>query len=155
MKLRKIVLPIFLAVSLYANEAYDEAEKIVTSINANNNYDKIVDQLLRVQLQIKPQLRPFENVLREFFAKYINFDSIKDDVINLYTSRFTVDELKEIRKFYESQTGKKVIKELPKISYESNQIGIKKVQAHQAELKQMLEEALEVMKQKQNINNNQ
>ncbi|AXX91864.1 hypothetical protein CPU12_06020 [Malaciobacter molluscorum LMG 25693] len=154
MKLRKIILPLFLALSLYANEAHDEAEKIITLINKNNNYDKIVEQLLKVQMQIKPQLRPFENVLREFFAKYINFNSIKEDLISLYTNRFTADELKEIRKFYESPVGKKTITELPKITYESNQIGIRKVQAHQEELKQMLQKQVELMKEKQKINNN-
>lgn len=149
MKLRKILAPLILAASLYANEAHDEAEQIVNTINANNNYDKIVNQLLRVQLQVKPQLRPFEDVLRDFFSKYINFNSIKEDLINLYTSRFTTDELKKIRKFYESDVGKKVITQLPQISYESNQIGIRKVNAHQNELKMMIQQRVEEIKEEQ------
>jgi hypothetical protein len=71
---------------------------------------------------------------------YLNWESVKEDTITAYTQEFTEPELKKLAEFYKTPVGKKASEKMPQLAFISGQIGLKKAQANQTELRQMLEE---------------
>ena len=70
----------------------------------------------------------------------MNWESVKEDTITVYTQEFTEPELKKLTEFYKTPMGKKASEKMPQLAFLAGQIGLKKAQGNQAELRQMIEE---------------
>jgi hypothetical protein len=64
---------------------------------------------------------------------------MKPELLKIYSEAFTADELREIRGFYATDTGKKTLEKMPTLMAESSQIGMMRVQENIAELYSMIE----------------
>ena len=82
---------------LPADEASEkEAEKLLDMMGMQEMMDQSVSQMLDIQLQQQPDLAPFKGVMIEFFNKNMSYESIKPELIKMYSEAFTASELKEI-----------------------------------------------------------
>ena len=116
------------------------AENLLIFMEVDKSLPKIAEQVVETQLQQNPQLAPQREVLQQFLTKYVNWESVKEDTITAYTHEFTEPELKKLTEFYATPVGKKASEKMPKLVFIAGQIGLKKAQANQAELQQMMEE---------------
>jgi len=116
------------------------AENLLIVMEVDKSLPKIVEQVVDTQLQQNPQLAPQRDVLQRFLTKYLNWASVREDTITAYTHEFTEPELKKLTEFYKTPVGKKASEKMPQLAFIAGQIGLKKAQAHQTELRQMLEE---------------
>ena len=116
------------------------AENLLLVMEVEKSLPKIADQVVENQLQQNPQLAPQREILQRFLMKYVNWESVKEDTITAYTQEFTEPELKKLTEFYKTPVGKKASEKMPKLALIAGQLGLKKAQAHQAELRQMLED---------------
>jgi len=96
------------------------------------------DVMLRQQIELNPIIKPYEQVLRAFFAKYTSFEALREDFAKLYMERFSELQLRQIVAFYQTPTGKLAVHELPKVVEVAAALGKRKVEEHMAELKQMM-----------------
>jgi hypothetical protein len=115
-----------------------EAEKVLDLLNIQETLDKGIDATLAAQLAQMPQMKNLEGTMREFFAKYMNYEVLRDDYAQLYAKYYTEKELKQLYKFYQTPLGKKVAETMPDISAASTTIGQNAVQPHMAELQQTI-----------------
>jgi uncharacterized protein len=115
------------------------AETLLIVTNVDKNLPKIVEQVLASQLQQNPQLTPYRDVMQRFLNKYMNWESLKEEIITAYTQEFTEQELKQLTEFYKTPLGKKAVEKMPKLIFIGGQIGMRRVQANEAELRQMIE----------------
>lgn len=76
----------------------------------------------------------FKTVLNNFFKKYLNWESVKDDFKRIYAEEFSEEELNQLVKFYNTPLGKKVNEKMPILQQKGMQLGQKIVQDHQEEL---------------------
>jgi hypothetical protein len=116
------------------------AETLLIVMEVDKSLPQITAQVVETQLQHNPQLAPQREVLQRFLSKYLNWESVKEDTITAYIQEFTEPELKKLTEFYKTPVGKKANEKMPQLAFISGQIGLKKAQAHQAELRQMLED---------------
>jgi uncharacterized protein len=116
------------------------AETLLIVMEVDKSLPKIAAQVVETQLQQNPQLAPQRDVLQRFLTKYVNWESVKEDTITAYTHEFTEPELKKLTEFYKTPVGKKASEKMPQLAFIAGQIGLKQAQAHQTELRQMLEE---------------
>jgi hypothetical protein len=100
----------------------------------------LAQQLVESQLKQNPQLASQRDIFQKFFTKYLHWESVKEETITAYTQEFTEPELKKLTEFYKTPVGKKASEKMPQLAFIAGQLGLKKVQAHQAELRQMLED---------------
>ena len=114
------------------------AETLLIVMEVDKSLPQITAQVVETQLQQNPQLAPQREVLQRFLSKYLNWESVKEDTITAYTQEFTEPELKKLTEFYKTPVGKKANEKMPQLAFISGQIGLKKAQANQAELRQML-----------------
>lgn len=121
---------------------HHEGVELLRVLNMERQMGQIMDRLLVVQLQSTPELRPFEDVLRAFLAKYMSWKSLEADFLALYVETFTAQELRDIADFYRTPTGQKALTTLPELSERGAQIGQQRVQEHSDELQSMIMERM-------------
>src|SRR5262249_32093877 len=116
------------------------AENLLLVMEVDKNLPKVVEQVVETQVQQNPQLASQREVLQRFLTKYVNWESVKEDTITAYTQEFTEPELKKLTEFYKTPLGKKASEKMPQLTFLAGQLGLKQAQAHQAELRQMLDD---------------
>ena len=116
------------------------AENLLLVMEVEKSLPKIAEQVVDTQVQQNPQLASQREILQRFLTKYVNWESVKEDTITAYTQEFTEPELKKLTEFYKTPLGKKANEKMPQLALIPGQIGLKKAQANQAELRQMVEE---------------
>lgn len=149
-----IVVSAFLVVNVAADEsvsntaspeAIAEAEKLLSNMDMEAILGQSIAQQLDFQIQQSPELLPYRGVMQAFLDKHMSYASLKDDIVDLYSTTFSVQELKDISAFYSTETGKKTLQKLPALTHMSNQIGNERVQENLEELHQMLENAAKLV----------
>ena len=118
------------------------AEEMLEAANTEQAMQAAIDQTLAVQVKANPQLEPAKGVMKKFFAKHLSYAALKDDLIKIHMEEFTESELKEIAAFYRTPAGKKAVEKLPILMQKGSELGMKRVQEHAAELRQMIEDEL-------------
>jgi hypothetical protein len=116
------------------------AETLLLVMEVDKSLPPLADHLVETQMQQNPQFAAQRDVFQQFFKKYLNWDSVKEDTITAYTHEFTEPELKKLTEFYKTPVGKKASEKMPQLAFIAGQIGLKQAQAHQTELRQMLED---------------
>lgn len=124
------------------------AEDLLKATNVEKQLGDAIDQSVAVQVKANPQIAPKAGVLKKFFAKYLSWETLKDDLTKVYTDVFTEDELKQITAFYNTPVGKRVVAKMPELMGKGMELGVRRVQENQGELIRMLKEEDSVGDQK-------
>jgi hypothetical protein len=90
------------------------------------------------QARQNPDLPGLPEVLREFLARYVTWDAMKNEYAEIYAAAFTEEELREMTAFYRSPTGQKLARFTPQLSRLGAELGERTMRAHSAELDQMI-----------------
>ena len=97
-----------------------------------------VDAMVRQEAGTSPEAVALRDVMRDFFARYLTWDALKDRYADVYAAAFSEDELREITAFYRSSTGQKLSRSAPALLARGAAIGEETVRAHQDELQEMI-----------------
>jgi len=116
------------------------AETLLIVMEVDKSMPDLANQLVETQMQQNPQLAPQRDTIQQFFHKYLTWENVKEDTITIYTQEFTEPELKKLTEFYKTPVGKKAVEKMPKLMFVAGQIGLKKAQENQAELRQKIGE---------------
>ncbi len=108
------------------------AEKFLTLANADKLGTPVYMQVQQMFAQRFAQTKApatKQPVLESYQAKAnaaldnaIGWNKLKPKMVDLYTQTFSEQELKDLVKFYESPLGKKVLREMPKVTQQSAQL---------------------------------
>jgi uncharacterized protein len=134
------VFPLVQAAEDQNSSHYKAAEQMLNLMDMPHILQKSVDEMVKVQVQQNPSIAPFETVMKQFLAKYMNWESLKPDMIKIYMDEFTEPELAELNKFYQTPVGKKTIERMPTLMSKGAQLGAQRVQAHMPELQAAIAE---------------
>lgn len=125
--------------SLTAGEAERQAVNELLDVT---RFEKMMDDSINASIQMVNQMSPemanHEAILRKFYKKYMSAESLRQDLVEMYSEIFSVSELKDITAFYKSKTGQKAMEKLPEIMQRSMQIAQKRVMENMGELQEML-----------------
>src|SRR5438105_3690273 len=81
--------------------------ELFDSMQIEKIYNETIEATVDLQIKQVPQLAKYRPTLLKFFSKYMSWNGLKDEMARLYSSEFTVEELKEITAFYKTPTGQK------------------------------------------------
>lgn len=112
-------------------------------------YAAVVSDTLDIQINQNPTIAPYRQIMLDFFAKYMNWDSLKEDLAGIYMEVFSIDEVKDLTAFYRTPVGRKAALNVAKLTNKGAELGMKRVQAHLPELQQMIADEM-----KKNAENN-
>lgn len=116
----------------------EQIDKLFKLTQMEKKVDESVDSVLQLQLRQNPQLAQKSKELRAFFEKHMGWDALKVDLAAMYMETFTEDELKSINDFYISPAGQKVIKSLPQLVQQRNQLSMQRLQENIGELQKIV-----------------
>jgi hypothetical protein len=116
------------------------AENLLIVMEVDKSVEPLAAQVMENQLKQNPQLAPQREILQMFLIKYLSWASVRQETITAYTQAFTEPELQQLTEFYTTPVGKKANEKMPQLAFIAGQIGLKKAQAHQSELQQMIEQ---------------
>lgn len=123
-----------------ADEASEkEAEKLLDMVGTQEVMEQSMSQMLDIQLQQNPALAPYKGVMMEFLNKNMSYESLKPDLVKMYSEEFTSSELREINAFYSTNVGKKSIEKMPKLMMQGGQLGATRVQENINDLQAMIQ----------------
>lgn len=117
------------------------ADSLLNLMDMDKMMSQSVDQMLQIQVKQNPSLAQYETQMRSFLNKYLSWASMKDDMLNIYTSEFSEDELKQLTAFYQTPLGKKTVSKMPALMQKGAEISQKRLQEHLPELQAAIQAA--------------
>jgi uncharacterized protein len=117
------------------------AESLLNLMDMEKMMSQSVDQMLQIQIKQNPSLAQYETQMRTFLNKYLSWAGMKDDMLNIYTTEFTEDELKQLTAFYQTPLGKKTVQKMPALMQKGAEISQKRLQEHLPELQAAIQSA--------------
>ena len=133
------------AQTAHTDEEYEVCYQLFKIIEMDKTMKETANKMVGMQLSALPKetLKKIHPVLVQYLEKYLNYESVKQKMADVYLKYFSVNDIKELIKFYQTPVGQKFVKNQSQIMVESAEIGAKQVTAHQAELQQMLFKAMQ------------
>ncbi|MCP5325340.1 MAG: DUF2059 domain-containing protein [Oceanospirillaceae bacterium] len=129
-----------------------EAQTLLELLHMDEALRQSIAQMVEGEIQQNPQLIPYRNVLQQFFTKYMGYENLKPELIELYTTRFSASELASINRFYSSATGQKLIAAMPEIMQASGELGEAHMRDNMAEFQHMIEAEAQRLNAQQKAN---
>ena len=126
---------------LHAADSASHKQQVETLFRLTQMEKKIqdsVDSVVQLQLRQNPQVGQHEQAVREFFEKHIGWSALKNDITEMYLATFDEKELEQINAFYITPAGQKVIKVVPELVQQRNQLAMQRLQQNIAELQQII-----------------
>ena len=71
--------------------------ELFEAMDTKYNFDKTIVKMIDVQIQQQPQIKIFRKTMLKFMNKYMGWESLKEDMARIYTSKFTLQELIELK----------------------------------------------------------
>lgn len=114
------------------------ATELLMAMHVPEVLDASVQQMLDQQVSAAPELAGVQDVMREFARRYVSWEALREQYVDIYAGSFTEDELRQMTDFYRSDVGQKLARATPRLMAEGAELGQRAVQAHRAELEQMI-----------------
>ncbi|HET7461630.1 MAG TPA: DUF2059 domain-containing protein [Longimicrobium sp.] len=114
------------------------ATELLMAMHVPEVLDASVRQMLDEQIRAAPELQGVQDVMREFARRFVSWEALREQYVDIYASSFTEDELREMTDFYRSDVGQKLARATPRLMALGAELGQRAVQAHRAELEQMI-----------------
>ena len=122
----------------YAPSHLAAAAEYLEASGAREITDATMDATLEGQIQQAPQLAQFEDVMREFFGKYMSWEALAPELTKLQAAAFTEAELRELTAWYQTPLGQKVRAVSPQLTAQGAAVGQRVAAEHMPELQQAL-----------------
>ena len=117
--------------------------ELFKAMDLANTFGLTITKMLDVQIKQNPKLVPLRKVMTKFFDKYMGWETMKDDMARIYSTKFTLAEINELIAFYKTPIGKKMAKLVPELTAEGAALGQQRVQANLHVLRQMIKAEVE------------
>ncbi len=111
------------------------AYKLFEALKLKEGIKNALNMSLKAQFKRNPAMIPYKTIYQKFFDKYTKWEDMKGDLAKAYASKFSVEEMKELTKFYSSNVGKKSLSILPSLSNFAIKLAQIRIASHSKELK--------------------
>lgn len=126
-----------------SNAETQAVNELMKVMNLEQQINESAERMFEVQSKAMPQILPYKDVMLDFFHKYINWDTLGEQIKKVYTDTFTEAELSDLVVFYKTDTGQKLVKSQPIITSKMASISQNAVMEHQVELQQSIMNAVQ------------
>lgn len=139
MKIIIVFLIILLSVHTISSQNNSDSlgYRLLEIVNSKENYERITAMML---LEKEKDYGENSELLRQFFQDYFAWDSLKAEIVEIYSREFSQSEIQELISFYETPIGKKLILKEPLLTAKMLRLIDKRVQDTSPILFQILKE---------------
>ena len=114
-------------------------QELFSAMKLKTELQRLPDAMINSEVGRNPGLAPFRDVMVNWLKKYLTWDAMEPQLINLYAETYSEAELKELAAFYKTPTGQKAMAKMPELTQRSAMLGAQLGQAHSEELKKLMD----------------
>jgi hypothetical protein len=118
------------------------ATELVESMNMEATLAQSMETMLQQQVKQAPMMAQFQDIMREFMKKAMNWQEVREDYVRVYAEVYTTDELRQLRDFYGTPLGKRLLSSLPEVMAKSSEITNTRLQRYLPEMQQRIMERM-------------
>jgi len=107
---------------------------MLTAMNKNKNMDRLINNMIKMQVSQNPLLRMHEKKVTQFFLKHTSFKKMKSQLALLYARELSIDEMKTFTAFCKTKEGQRILLKMPRLMQLSSNLGERNIQKHYPEL---------------------
>jgi hypothetical protein len=123
-----------------ADDAHDQAAReLLRAMRAEELTRGGRDAMVDVMVQTNPALAGYRDVISEWANKVLTWKAMEPGIIDAYKSVFTAAEMRKVAEFYRTPEGQKLLEKMPELMQKQAKVGTALAQAHQDELRAMIE----------------
>jgi hypothetical protein len=122
---------------------HELALQLLEAMRMPDQIQASIATVVATQTRLNPDVPGLREVLRDFLARYVTWEAMKEEYAEMYAGAFTEEELREMATFYRTPTGQKLARATPQLTRLGAELGERTLRAHAAELDQMLARRLE------------
>ena len=134
----KILLTLTLStLVLFASPSSQKKAAAITMLNAmnkNNNMDKLINNMIKMQVEQNPLLRMHKQKVMRFFIKHTSFQKMKSQLALLYAKELSIGEMRTFTAFCKTKDGQRILLKMPRLINLSSNLGQRNIQKHYPEL---------------------
>ena len=152
MKLKILVICLIFLVPLsaFGDEKRDLAKEIMEVTKVREMLDQMKGQAEQIQHQVlaqfnipqekMPMMVDFQNRLNDKIFEIMSYDEMEKEFLELFTSTYTLEELKGLAAFYKSPVGQSLIEKQPILMEKAMRMSQKRIQLLIPEIQRMTAE---------------
>jgi len=107
---------------------------MLTAMNKNHNMDRLINNMIKMQVSQNPLLRMHAQKVTQFFLKHSSFTKMKSQLALLYAKELTVSEMRTFTNFCKTKEGQRILLKMPRLMQLSSNLGQRNIQKHYPEL---------------------
>lgn len=122
----------------YTDSQIETAEKLLVTMKVDEQMLGGFESMLPIVNQLADNLRlndeetvELKNIYRNWFNNDLDREGLKRQIAVVYAQTFTVDEMEDVIRFFESPTGKKLVEKSPSLTQKGAQLGMNEAQNKQ------------------------
>lgn len=142
--LAALMLGSLLSIHAFATDSPVPAQRLKTAaellhvLHAERSAMAGVDVMIDMMIRNHPMMAPYRAVMMRWAKKYLSWSRMGPKMVRMYANAFTESQLRDLIRFYNTPTGRKAVRELPKLERRGAMIGEQMAMRHTAELQQMI-----------------
>lgn len=125
----------------------DTALELLDVIRMEEVMEARIESRVDAMSRQAPILAQYDDVVLDFFNRYLSWDQVRDDYVRLYAESYTEEELRELIAFYQTPLGEKMVDLIPRFEQRESEITEERMADHMPELQQSIQEAVESNRQ--------
>jgi len=110
------------------------ARELMAASKVRETFDATLARMLSAQVQANPEMQQYEQVMRDFFDKYMKWDDMEPEFARVYAETYTEQEMRELTTFYRTPLGQRLVATTPNLAVRGAGISERRVQRHMPEL---------------------
>lgn len=110
------------------------ARELMAASKVRETFDATLARMLSAQLEANPEMQQYEQVMRDFFGKYMKWDDMEPEFARVYAETYTEQEMRDLAVFYRTPLGQRLVATTPELSVRGAGISERRVQRHMPEL---------------------
>jgi len=95
---------------------HELALQLLEAMRMPEQIQSSIATVVATQARLNPDVPGLAEVLRDFLARYVTWDAMKEEYAEIYAGAFTEEELREMAAFYRTPTGQKLARATPQLT---------------------------------------
>ncbi len=117
----------------------ESIERLIALAYPEQTHNQVMEQTLRSMARGNPMLASAEPALRTFFAKHMDYATLRADQGRVFRETYTEGEVQELTRFYASDIGRRFLAKMPVVMARSQELAAQRMQANLPELMGILQ----------------
>jgi hypothetical protein len=114
------------------------AAELLDAMNIQALLLETAETTIQAQMKQQPMLVEVEDILRDFMGKALSWESLREDYVRMYAEVYTEDELRQLRTFYQTPLGQRLLTTQPRVAAMSMEISNRRLESLLPEMQQQI-----------------